>query len=487
MTDSTATKAKTMGARIKSDATVTEPVKAKKAQVKKVKPTGLEVANPKEFKECTRMNAIYRKGKKDYTCIITGIRNDGAEYEIESPELGVFNIAIEKVMITPPDPEPTEEPAMEILEAIAEVEAIESEAIIITPDGEVAIAAVVEPAVQPKATKKAPLVWRTEMLDVASLPDPYRSPTQIDERMNPMVVADYANMMIADDDGFTVWQWDQEGAQPRLFWDGNIYHYGDAHHRVAGAKLAELATIPCLVTDGTMADAKRYSFKKANRRVGYALTDIQREELIAGVLSDWEMLAEIKAEIYEATGKTEKSADINAMPAARAIAQWLEGLTSYKTVEKVWRMMLTSSSLIQSNPWLMETKRLGIDGKIRKVATENIPSPAPKEKPIPQPAEVAAAFNNYEEPEQRQDDRGPANAPSTTTPAPTNSAPPAPGMQTYTGKAAIQRIAETAEAAAKQLLDRIAKEMQLKVPMQEVYEALEADIRANLEYAIKGE
>jgi hypothetical protein len=84
MTDSmtTKTKAKTMGARIKDSATVTEPVKAKPTRIKKAKPAGLQVSNPTEFTKCVPLKATFRKGKKDYDCKIIAIRNDGLLYRI---------------------------------------------------------------------------------------------------------------------------------------------------------------------------------------------------------------------------------------------------------------------------------------------------------------------------------------------------------------------------------------------------------------------
>jgi hypothetical protein len=298
-----------------------------------------------------------------------------------------------------------------------------------------------------------------------------------------------------------------------LFWDGENYWTGDGHHTAQALTIAhewlEMANeteptaatsdelrarwaakaivlpteIPCYVMAGTPHDAKRYSLRTANRFNGMRLSNTNKRAAVLDLITDEVMLCDVVLWICEESGKDfDKYSD--AIPSDRAIAEYL-GNISAPTVAEIWAEAIAQDEQLDEPlwDWLNATARMGRDGKLQKVKTK----PEPKAPtPPPQVKELAPEDDTDPIGDDAVDRTGNSVNTSTSTPAPTDNAPVAPG-KTYSGKERLIRIKALAESIAADLVKTIAGEMKVKGTAEDAYECLADAIAAELEVYVLGE
>lgn len=195
-----------------------------------------------------------------------------------------------------------------------------------------------------------------------SLLDWWNSPTQILGRYDAGTAEDYASRMR---DGR--WDWSRTDSFPVLFRevaeDGEIALWiGDGHHTLEGAEKAEIGTIKFRVYEGTLIDAKIYSFREANQYHGIRLSNAQKREIVAETLRDRSILDRI---CESAGGKP------NDVPSERLIAEYFGGSISAPTIGDVWEELIREGEEL---PWLLSNKRLGKNGTRRGEKKSPAPS-----------------------------------------------------------------------------------------------------------------
>ena len=306
--------------------------------------------------------------------------------------------------------------------------------------------------------------------------DAYKSLTQIPGRTEAPIIAQYGGDMVEGR-----WDWERPGSQPILFRDeaGNL-HCGDGHKTFAGAKFAKVEKIYCYILEGTFLDAKIYSYTISNRQHGALLTNIQRRAIAESTILDLEMLEQVCQWIDIKVGK---ACPREYPPASRAISEYL-GNISHTLVSQLWDEL--SEAVGEEHPHLLTEKRLGVDGKVRKIDVappktgKRAEAAAAKSAPSKAPATEQDQDDSFSSPT----DDAPA-APPTSSPAPTNSAPATPTKR-YTGKGATKRINEYADEIALKIIAEMARTMVLKVAAIDMQKSLNAVLVGEMEYFVSG-
>jgi hypothetical protein len=431
----------------------------------------LKIAKPisTEFTEHEPIAAVYRKGKTEIDVKIVATRNDGKLYRIQGPGVGpkgadTLALPIEKVMIVNPEPQQ-------------------------------------EAAVEPKQ-------WVRGLVPYDQIKGSDTSKAQITGRYSNETERDYRDQMLMG-----VWDWERPGSEPRLFRDGENYWTGDGHHTAQALTIAhewlEMADeteptaatsdelrarweakaivlpteIPCYVMAGSPHDAKRYSLRTANRFNGMRLSNANKRAAVLDLITDEVMLCDVMLWICEESGKDfDKYSD--AIPSDRAIAEYL-GNISAPTVAEVWAEAIEQDEQLDEPlwDWLNATARMGRDGKLQKTKAK----PEPKAPtPPPQVKELAPEDDTDQIGDDAIDRTGNSVNTSTSTPAPTDNAPVAPG-KTYSGEARFVRIKELAESIAADLVKTIAGEMKVKGAATDACKCLADAITVELEVYVLGE
>lgn len=244
---------------------------------------------------------------------------------------------------------------------------------------------------KPKATTNAEPIaqaipGRIERIDTDIL-DPCESLSQLRDRFSQETLDRYTDLMRND-----LWDWTRTESFPVLFKDDRgQYHFGDGHHTVEAAQNANVKQIDCHVKDGDLNDAIEYSYSRANRLHGLPITNSGKQKLVIETIKNTEMLSRISLSLCKGTNKD--------VPSSRAIAQWLN-IVSAVYVGNIWDKLIMNN-MGTDHPWLLATKRIGLDGKRSKVtpptpAPEPIASPkadtqAQPKAPAPEPMVNAAA------------------------------------------------------------------------------------------------
>ena len=207
--------------------------------------------------------------------------------------------------------------------------------------------------------------------------DPCESPTQLPDRFCQETLDRYTELM---KDG--LWDWSRTSSFPILFKDKRgEYHIGDGHHTIESSQNANITDIDCLVQDGDLNDALEYSYSKANRLHGLAITNAAKFKLVIETIKNPQMLERIAVNLCSGTSKD--------IPSSRAISKWI-GIVSPVYVGNIWDRLIMNK-LGDDHPWLLAKTRIGLDGKRSKVTPPTPPAPAPPAPPAPAPEPVVNA------------------------------------------------------------------------------------------------
>jgi hypothetical protein len=106
--------------------------------------------------------------------------------------------------------------------------------------------------------------------------------TQPRDHVNESVVERYAEAMAAG-----LWDFTRSASPIVVFFDGTDYWLGDGFHRIAAAKTATLAEVEAEVRQGTLRDAKWFSFG-VNAEHGYARSKEDVARILKAIFADAE-------------------------------------------------------------------------------------------------------------------------------------------------------------------------------------------------------
>lgn len=180
-----------------------------------------------------------------------------------------------------------------------------------------------------------------------------------------------------------LWNWDRSTSFPILYKDTKgEYWIADGHHTIEAAQNEHFKTIECFVRDGDINDAIEYSYSKANRLHGLPISNSGKLKLVVETIKNPEMLSRISINLCKGTSKD--------IPSSRAIAQWLN-IVSAVYVNNIWDRLIMNK-MTTDYPWLLATKRIGLDGKrttVKPIAPAPKPIATPKVEPIAPPIETA--------------------------------------------------------------------------------------------------
>ncbi|NJR32009.1 MAG: hypothetical protein HC778_02970 [Chamaesiphon sp. CSU_1_12] len=186
------------------------------------------------------------------------------------------------------------------------------------------------------------------------------SPTQISNRRDQNIVAEYAEKMVAG-----LWDFQRQSSYPQLFLnEAKIHLIGDGHHTLEAAVLADRPPIPCFVSPGELIDAKLYSFKYANRFNGLTLSNQQKKISSSPPSYDRDILAAIAV----ACGGNPDD-----IPSARAISNYLNEEVSTVTIGKLIAAAIAAGDCL----WLDTEKAVGMDGRLQPTTKKKKTTPLP--------------------------------------------------------------------------------------------------------------